>query len=54
MLSAGAGSPGEIAALLRGRGFGPSRMRVLEQLGSEDEDAYEGVAEHWDRPPGAP
>ncbi|MFF7082018.1 precorrin-6y C5,15-methyltransferase (decarboxylating) subunit CbiE [Streptomyces lavendulae] len=54
VLSAGAGSPGEIAALLRGRGFGPSRMRVLEQLGSEDEDAYEGVAEHWDRPPGAP
>ncbi|MFD3935028.1 precorrin-6y C5,15-methyltransferase (decarboxylating) subunit CbiE [Streptomyces sp. NPDC058611] len=50
VLSAGAGSPGEIAALLRERGFGPSRMRVLEQLGSEREDAYEGVADGWEHP----
>lgn len=54
VLSAGAGSPGEIAALLRGRGFGPSRMRVLERLGSEHEDAYEGTAERWEHPPGDP
>ncbi|MFD6231203.1 precorrin-6y C5,15-methyltransferase (decarboxylating) subunit CbiE [Streptomyces sp. NPDC060232] len=54
VLSAGAGSPGEIAALLRERGFGPSRMRVLEQLGSEHEDAYEGTAGSWDHAPGDP
>ncbi|MEU6759931.1 precorrin-6y C5,15-methyltransferase (decarboxylating) subunit CbiE [Streptomyces sp. NPDC046685] len=54
VLSAGAASPGEIAALLRERGFGPSRMRVLEQLGSEREDAYEGRAESWDHAPGDP
>ncbi|MEU6868878.1 precorrin-6y C5,15-methyltransferase (decarboxylating) subunit CbiE [Streptomyces sp. NPDC046876] len=54
VLSAGAASPGEIAALLRERGFGPSRMRVLEQLGSEREDAYEGTADTWDHAPGDP
>lgn len=54
VLSAGADSPGEIAALLRERGFGPSRLRVLEQLGSEHEDAYEGLADGWDHPPRAP
>ncbi|MFD3696366.1 precorrin-6y C5,15-methyltransferase (decarboxylating) subunit CbiE [Streptomyces sp. NPDC058646] len=54
VLSAGAGSPAEIAALLRERGFGPSRMRVLEQLGSEREDAYEGRADAWDHAPGDP
>ncbi|MCX5193631.1 precorrin-6y C5,15-methyltransferase (decarboxylating) subunit CbiE [Streptomyces sp. NBC_00249] len=54
VLSAGAATPGEIAALLRERGFGPSRMRVLEQLGSEREDAYEGTAAHWEHPPGDP
>ncbi|MFF2193429.1 precorrin-6y C5,15-methyltransferase (decarboxylating) subunit CbiE [Streptomyces sp. NPDC058157] len=54
VLSAGAASPGEIAALLRERGFGPSRMRVLEQLGSEREDAYGGTADAWDREPGDP
>lgn len=52
VLSAGAASPAEIAALLRERGFGPSRIRVLEQLGSEREDAYEGLADGWDHPPG--
>ncbi|MFJ3204834.1 precorrin-6y C5,15-methyltransferase (decarboxylating) subunit CbiE [Streptomyces sp. NPDC086989] len=54
VLSAGAASPGEIAALLRERGFGPSRMRVLEQLGSEREDTYEGRADGWDRALGDP
>ncbi|MEV7616971.1 precorrin-6y C5,15-methyltransferase (decarboxylating) subunit CbiE [Streptomyces sp. NPDC089799] len=54
VLSAGSGSPAEIAALLRERGFGPSRMRVLEQLGSEDEAAYEGTADTWPHPPGDP
>ncbi|RSS47434.1 precorrin-6y C5,15-methyltransferase (decarboxylating) subunit CbiE [Streptomyces sp. WAC07061] len=54
VLSAGAATPDEIAALLRERGFGPSRMRVLEQLGSEREDAYEGTAADWHRAPGDP
>ncbi|MET9961995.1 precorrin-6y C5,15-methyltransferase (decarboxylating) subunit CbiE [Streptomyces sp. NPDC006326] len=54
VLSAGAATPDEIAALLRERGFGPSRMRVLEQLGSEREDAYEGRADRWDHAPGDP
>ncbi|MFF1412370.1 precorrin-6y C5,15-methyltransferase (decarboxylating) subunit CbiE [Streptomyces sp. NPDC058289] len=54
VLSAGAVTPNEIAALLRERGFGPSRMRVLEQLGSEHEDTYEGLAQSWEHPPGDP
>ncbi|MEV7546537.1 precorrin-6y C5,15-methyltransferase (decarboxylating) subunit CbiE [Streptomyces sp. NPDC089915] len=54
VLSAGAATPAAIAALLRERGFGPSRMRVLEQLGSEREDAYEGTAADWHREPGDP
>ncbi|WP_327303772.1 precorrin-6y C5,15-methyltransferase (decarboxylating) subunit CbiE [Streptomyces sp. NBC_01298] len=54
VLSAGALTANEIAALLRERGFGPSRMRVLEQLGSEHEDAYEGLAQSWEHPPGDP
>ncbi|THA84299.1 precorrin-6y C5,15-methyltransferase (decarboxylating) subunit CbiE [Streptomyces sp. A0592] len=54
VLSAGSASPSEIAATLREHGFGPSRMRVLEQLGSEREDAYEGTADGWDRAPGDP
>ncbi|MET3988212.1 precorrin-6y C5,15-methyltransferase (decarboxylating) subunit CbiE [Streptomyces sp. PvR034] len=54
VLSAGAGSPGEIAALLRERGFGPSRMRVMERLGSADERTYEGAADDWEHAPGDP
>ncbi|WP_420034436.1 precorrin-6y C5,15-methyltransferase (decarboxylating) subunit CbiE [Streptomyces sp. cg28] len=52
VLSAGADTPATVAALLTDRGFGPSRMTVLEQLGAESEAAYEGVAEDWTRPPG--
>ncbi|MYV93693.1 precorrin-6Y C5,15-methyltransferase (decarboxylating) subunit CbiT, partial [Streptomyces sp. SID1034] len=39
-----------VAALLCDRGFGPSRMWVLDQLGSEDEQCRDGVAEAWDEP----
>ncbi|MER7999426.1 precorrin-6y C5,15-methyltransferase (decarboxylating) subunit CbiE [Streptomyces sp. NPDC095613] len=35
VLSAGAATPGQVAALLRERGYGPSRMHVLEQLGAD-------------------
>ncbi|MEV8524748.1 precorrin-6y C5,15-methyltransferase (decarboxylating) subunit CbiE [Streptomyces sp. NPDC052000] len=54
VLSAGAATPADVAALLRDRGFGPSRMRVLEQLGSEDEQCVEGTADGWAAPPGDP
>ncbi|MGW8332514.1 precorrin-6y C5,15-methyltransferase (decarboxylating) subunit CbiE [Streptomyces sp. NPDC055897] len=54
VLSAGAGTPAELAALLRDRGFGPSRMRVLEQLGSEEEHQRDGTADTWDLPAGDP
>ncbi|MEU8889995.1 precorrin-6y C5,15-methyltransferase (decarboxylating) subunit CbiE [Streptomyces sp. NPDC048442] len=52
VLSAGADTPAEVAALLRDRGFGPSRLRVLEQLGSEEESCTEGTADTWAHPPG--
>ncbi|KFF98520.1 precorrin-6Y methyltransferase [Streptomyces scabiei] len=57
VLSADAGTPAEVAALLRDRGFGPSRMRVLEQLGGERErTSTETTADDWARthPPGDP
>ncbi|MGR3935180.1 precorrin-6y C5,15-methyltransferase (decarboxylating) subunit CbiE [Streptomyces sp. BRA346] len=54
VLSAGAGTPAEVAGLLRDRGFGPTRMRVLEQLGGAREHTVEGTAEAWAHPPGDP
>ncbi|MFJ8823968.1 precorrin-6y C5,15-methyltransferase (decarboxylating) subunit CbiE [Streptomyces sp. NPDC102467] len=54
VLSAGADTPAEVAALLTERGFGPSRLTVLEQLGGEGEVTYEGVAQDWSRAPGDP
>ncbi|MGW8993465.1 precorrin-6y C5,15-methyltransferase (decarboxylating) subunit CbiE [Streptomyces zhihengii] len=54
VLSAGAGTPAEVAGLLRERGWGPSRLRVLEQLGADAERLVDGVADTWDEPPGDP
>ncbi|MEU9088694.1 precorrin-6y C5,15-methyltransferase (decarboxylating) subunit CbiE [Streptomyces sp. NPDC048428] len=54
VLSADATTPGVVAALLREHGFGPSRLRVLEQLGGENEACAEGTADAWTRPPGDP
>ncbi|GAA4911670.1 precorrin-6y C5,15-methyltransferase (decarboxylating) subunit CbiE [Streptomyces coeruleoprunus] len=54
VLSSGAGTPAEVAALLRARGFGPSRLHVLEQLGSDREAALHGTADDWPHPPGDP
>ncbi|MFF7338089.1 precorrin-6y C5,15-methyltransferase (decarboxylating) subunit CbiE [Streptomyces sp. NPDC008163] len=54
VLSADATTPATVAALLRDHGFGPSRMRVLEQLGGEDEACAEGTADAWDHPAGDP
>ncbi|KAB7845451.1 precorrin-6y C5,15-methyltransferase (decarboxylating) subunit CbiE [Streptomyces mobaraensis] len=54
LLSAGAGTPAEVAALLRERGFGPSAMTVLEQLGGDREARREGTADAWEHPAGDP
>ncbi|QNP63098.1 precorrin-6y C5,15-methyltransferase (decarboxylating) subunit CbiE [Streptomyces genisteinicus] len=54
VLSAGAGTPAEVARLLRERGWGPSRVRVLEQLGAEGERLVDGTADDWDEAPGDP
>ncbi|MGL6243981.1 precorrin-6y C5,15-methyltransferase (decarboxylating) subunit CbiE [Pseudomonas sp.] len=40
-------SPAAIAALLRERGFGPSRLSVLEHLGGAAERRIDGVANDW-------
>ncbi|MEU0103143.1 precorrin-6y C5,15-methyltransferase (decarboxylating) subunit CbiE [Streptomyces sp. NPDC006267] len=52
VLSADASTPATVAALLTSRGFGPSRLRVLEQLGSESEGFVEGLASQWAHAPG--
>ncbi|GAA4872873.1 precorrin-6y C5,15-methyltransferase (decarboxylating) subunit CbiE [Kitasatospora terrestris] len=54
VLNADAAGPAEVAALLAARGFGPSRLRVLEQLGGEAEDVREGTAGAWPHTPGDP
>ena len=56
VLSADASTPGVVADLLRERGFGPSRLRVLEQLGGEKERTTDEVtADDWPHPsPGDP
>jgi len=43
-------SPAAIAALLRERGFGPSRLTVLEHLGGAAERRIDGVANDWNDP----
>ncbi len=43
-------SPAAIAALLRERGFGSSRMSVLEHLGGDAERRVDGVANDWTDP----
>ncbi|MER8068163.1 precorrin-6Y C5,15-methyltransferase (decarboxylating) subunit CbiT [Streptomyces sp. NPDC094034] len=53
VLSAGAATPAEVAALLTDRGYGPSRMHVLEQLGA-DERHIEALAQEWAEPAGDP
>lgn len=43
-------SPAAIAALLRERGFGPSRLTVLEHLGGAAERRIDGLAQAWGDP----
>lgn len=41
------GDPAAVAGLLRGRGFGPSRLVALSRLGARDEQWVEGTADQW-------
>ena len=50
VLSNDGGSPAAIAALLRDRGFGPSRLSVLEHLGGPAERRIDGIASEWSDP----
>jgi precorrin-6Y C5,15-methyltransferase (decarboxylating) len=55
VLGAAPGTPAEVAALLRARGFGPSRLRVLEQLGGPEERTSQvATADEWEAPPADP
>lgn len=47
ILSDGAATPAAVAAMLRERGYGASRMIVLEHLDGEDENRVEGQATDW-------
>ena len=40
-------TPEKLAGLLTARGFGPSRITVLGNLGGDDETRTEGTAENW-------
>ena len=48
ILSNDGSSPAAIALLLRERGFGPSRLTVLEHLGGPQERRIDGLAASWD------
>ena len=48
ILSNDGSSPGAIAQLLRERGFGPSRLTVLEHLGGPQERRIDGLAASWE------
>lgn len=47
VLSAGAETPDRVAELLRSRGFGPTPMTVLEELGGQGERRVDGTAASW-------
>lgn len=47
VLSNDGDSPAQIAALLRDKGFGPSRLQVFEHLGGPQERHVQGTAEDW-------
>lgn len=53
LLSADADTPGAVARLLAERGYGDSRMWVLERMGGPAERVLEGRAGAWPHPPGA-
>ncbi len=53
LLSADANTPAAVARLLAERGYGQSRMWVLERMGGPAERVLEGRAGAWPHPPGA-
>lgn len=53
VLSAGADTPAEVAALLTDRGFGPTAMTVLDDLGGPAERRQDGQAAAWSATAGA-
>lgn len=53
VLSADAGTPAEVAALLVERGYGASRLTMLEELAGPNERRTDGTAGQWRHPPGA-
>ncbi|WJK39080.1 precorrin-6y C5,15-methyltransferase (decarboxylating) subunit CbiE [Solwaraspora sp. WMMA2056] len=54
VLSAGPHTPGEVAALLTARGYGPSTLTLLEQLGGPSERIRVGTAADWAGPQADP
>ena len=50
LLSNDGDSPAAVAELLRERGFGPSRLTVLEHLGGAQERRIDGLASDWALP----
>ncbi len=54
VLVADAGGPAAVARLLVERGWGPSTLTALEQLGGPRERLVAGHAEGWAHPPGEP
>jgi precorrin-6Y C5,15-methyltransferase (decarboxylating) len=48
VLGAGRDSPSLVAGLLVGRGYGPSPMTVLSDLGAASESELRGTADAWD------
>jgi precorrin-6B C5,15-methyltransferase / cobalt-precorrin-6B C5,C15-methyltransferase len=47
VLSANAHTPDQVAELLRSRGYGPTPMTVLENLGGPGEKRHDGTAATW-------
>ncbi|SMH41165.1 precorrin-6y C5,15-methyltransferase (decarboxylating) subunit CbiE [Maritimibacter sp. HL-12] len=47
ILTTGSATPGQIAGFLAARGYGPSRLTVLANMGAADELRIEGDAENW-------
>ena len=54
VLSRGSQSPAEVASVLAGAGWGPSRLTVLEQLGGPAERRVAGTAQGWSQPAADP
>ncbi|MEV0702352.1 precorrin-6y C5,15-methyltransferase (decarboxylating) subunit CbiE [Saccharopolyspora sp. NPDC050389] len=50
VLSSDGSTADDVAALLRARGYGPSNMTVLSELGGAQEERMSSTADGWDRP----